>query len=47
MFFDAAGDLKIEFSNLNTDAAFIAQAIDHGFFVRQQELTGRLRLGSE
>ena len=46
-FFDAAGDLKIEFANRNSDAAFIAQAIDHGFFVLQQDLTGRLRLGAE
>ena len=46
-FFDAAGDLKIEFANRNSNAAFIAQAIDHGFFVLQQDFTGRLRLGAE
>ncbi|MDH4371745.1 MAG: hypothetical protein OEV99_18185 [Nitrospira sp.] len=46
-FFDAAGDLKMDFENLNTDPAFIAQAIDHGFFVFQQDLTGRLRLDME
>lgn len=46
-FFDAAGDLKIEFASRNSDAAFIAEAIDHGFFVRQQDLTGRLRLDAE
>ena len=46
-YFDAAGDLKVEFATLNSDAAFVAQAIDHGFFVFQQDLTGRLRLGPE
>ena len=46
-FFDAAGDLKIGFQNLNRDPAFIAQAIDHGFFVFQQDYTGRLRLDAE
>ncbi|MCA9467016.1 MAG: hypothetical protein KC563_05215 [Nitrospira sp.] len=46
-FFDAAGDLKIEFLDFNSNAAFIAQAIDHGFFVVQQDYTGRLRLGAE
>lgn len=46
-FFDARGDLNIEFANRNTDSAFIAQAIDHGFFVLQQDYTGRLRLSAE
>ena len=46
-YFDAAGDLKIEFDKLNTDAAFIAEAMDHGFFVGQGDVTGRLRLGVE
>jgi hypothetical protein len=46
-YFDARRDLKIEFAELNSDAAFIACAIDHGFFVLQQDLTGRLRLGAE
>jgi hypothetical protein len=43
-YFDALGDLKSEFAELNNDAAFIATAFDHGFFVTQQDLTGRLRL---
>lgn len=46
-FFDAVGDLKIEFAHFNSNAAFIGQAIDHGFFVVQQDFTGRLRLGAE
>jgi hypothetical protein len=46
-YFDATGDLKVEFVALNHDSAFIATAIDHGFFVMQQDLTGRLRLGAE
>jgi hypothetical protein len=46
-YFDGRGDLKIEFAELNTNAAFIARAIDHGFFVMQQDLTGRLRLSPE
>lgn len=46
-YFDAAGDLEVELVDLNTDPAFIARAIDLGFFVHQQDLTGRLRLGQE
>jgi hypothetical protein len=46
-YFDAAGDLKIEFAALNNDTAFIATTLDHGFYVKQQDLTGRLRLGAE
>lgn len=46
-YFDAAGDLRSEFRELNTNAAFIAAAIDHGFFVRQGDVTGRLRIDAE
>ena len=46
-YFDNAGHLRIEFVHLNNDANFVAEAIDHGFFVRQGDLTGRLRLESE
>ncbi|MBZ0090479.1 MAG: hypothetical protein K8H90_08890, partial [Thermoanaerobaculia bacterium] len=46
-YFDANGDLKIEFSPLNTNAAFIAAAVDHGYLVVQQDVTGRLRLSPE
>jgi hypothetical protein len=46
-YFNATGDLKSEFAELNTNAAFIARAIDLGFFVVQQDLTGRLRLDKE
>lgn len=46
-YFDAAGDLEIEYVELNSDPAFVAEALDHGFFVVQQDLTGRLRLGQE
>lgn len=43
-FFDAAGDLKIEFVELAANPAFIGQAIDYGYFVIQQDVTGRPRL---
>lgn len=46
-YFDAAGDLKIEFAESGSDPAFLAQAIDHGFFVIQQDYTGRPRLSRE
>jgi hypothetical protein len=43
-YFDAYGDLRSELAELNTDSAFIARAIDLGFFVLQEDYTGRLRL---
>ena len=44
-YFDENGDLKIEFADeLNTSPAFIAAAIDLGFFVYNGDLTGRLRI---
>jgi hypothetical protein len=43
-YFDANGDLRGEFADLNADAAFIARAFDLGFFVVQEDYTGRLRL---
>lgn len=46
-YFDMAGDLRTEFRALNTDPAFIAAAFDHGFFLRQGDVTGRLRLERE
>ncbi len=46
-YFDAAGDLRTDFKDLNADAAFIAAAFDYGFFVRQGDVTGRLRLDRE
>lgn len=46
-YFDMAGDLRTEFRALNTDPAFIAAAFDHGFFLRQGDVTGRLKLERE
>jgi len=46
-YFDAAGDLKFEFAENSSDPAFLAQAIDHGYFVIQQDYTGRPRLSRE
>lgn len=43
-FFDKYGDLKIDFVKLNRNPAFIATAIDLGFFVVNQDYTGRLRI---
>lgn len=46
-YFDAAGDLKIDFVEKGADPAFLARAIDLGFFVIQQDFTGRPRLSRE
>lgn len=46
-YFDMAGDLRTEFRALNTDPAFIAAAFDRGFFLRQGDVTGRLKLERE
>lgn len=46
-YFDESGNLRVEFANLNNDAAFAAEAIDHGFLVRQGDVTGRLKLERE
>lgn len=43
-YFTPAGDLRSEFSALNDDPGFIATAFDHGFFVAQGDLTGRVRI---
>lgn len=46
-YFDEAGNLRVEFANLNSDAGFVAEAIDQGFLVRQGDVTGRLKLERE
>jgi hypothetical protein len=46
-YFDAGGHLRSDFSDLNSNTAFIAEAFDHGFFVLQGDLTGRLQLEQE
>jgi hypothetical protein len=46
-YFDAHRDLKTEFIEFNNNAAFVAEAIDHGFFVIQGDVTGRVRLGEQ
>jgi hypothetical protein len=46
-YFDQNGNLRDEFSSLNSNPAFIAEAFDHGFFVLQGDLTGRLLLDRE
>ena len=46
-YFDQNGNLRDDFSDLNSNAAFIAEAFDHGFFVLQGDLTGRLVLERE
>ncbi len=43
-YFDSSGNLKVEFVALNTNPGFVAAAIDHGFFVTQGDVTGRLRI---
>jgi hypothetical protein len=43
-YFDDAGDLRVEFMDLNADPAFIAALFDRGYFVTQGDLTGRLRI---
>jgi hypothetical protein len=43
-YFDARGVLKSEFRALNDDPAFKAKAIDEGFFLSVEGLTGLLRL---
>ena len=46
-YFDQNGNLRDEFSSLNSNAAFIAEAFDHGFFVLPGDFTGRLVLDRE
>jgi hypothetical protein len=46
-YFDHHGDLRLDFVQLNSDPAFIAAALDRGFFVTQGDLTGRLKIAHE
>lgn len=43
-YFDASGVLRPEFAELGNDAAFMAAAIDHGFFLSIEDYSGLIRV---